>query len=235
MKFAVFDIDGTLIRWQLYHTVVDRLAKQKFLGAKADHELHDARMKWKRRETNEGFSEYEKVLIRIFEEAVHTVPTNVFDEVTESVIEEYKDQVYTYTRDLIQTLRRKKYFLIAISGSHEELVQRIASHYKFDVAVGSTYSRANRKFTGESYIASHHKKEILEDLISYYNLNMSDSYAVGDSLSDAPMLEMAENPVAFNPDKKLFDHAKQHHWHIVIERKNVIYTLQYKDDTYVLA
>src|SRR3546814_11785501 len=28
-KFAVFDIDGTLIRWQLYHAVVETVAKDR--------------------------------------------------------------------------------------------------------------------------------------------------------------------------------------------------------------
>lgn len=234
MKFAVFDIDGTLIRWQLYHTVVDRLAKQNFLGDKAHQKLHEARMKWKRRETNNGFVAYERVLIGEFESAAQAVPTKVFDAVADEVIEEYKDQIYTYTRDLIKKLKSEGYFLIAISGSHEELVQRIAKHYKFDLAVGSKYKRRNGEFSGEAYIVSHHKKEILENIISEHTLALEGSYAVGDSSSDAPMLEIVENAVAFNPDKKLFDLATRHKWNIVLERKNVIYTLQYKDGTYVL-
>jgi phosphoserine phosphatase len=31
-RFAVFDLDGTLVRWQLYHALVDRLAKKGYLG-----------------------------------------------------------------------------------------------------------------------------------------------------------------------------------------------------------
>ena len=30
--FAVFDIDGTLIRWQLYHAVADDMAKQNIIN-----------------------------------------------------------------------------------------------------------------------------------------------------------------------------------------------------------
>ena len=32
-KFAVFDIDGTLIRWQLYHAIADELAKSGHIDA----------------------------------------------------------------------------------------------------------------------------------------------------------------------------------------------------------
>ena len=50
------------------------------------------------------------------------------------------------------------------------------------------------------------------------------------------MLEAVKHPIAFNPDQKLYDIAVKQGWQIVIERKNVIYTLEKKQDgLYVLA
>jgi len=48
------------------------------------------------------------------------------------------------------------------------------------------------------------------------------------------MLELVENPIAFNPDKNLFEIAKTHKWKVVIERKNMIFQLEYKNGNYVL-
>lgn len=49
--------------------------------------------------------------------------------------------------------------------------------------------------------------------------NMSDLksfiYAYSDSYNDLPLLEMANHPVATNPDEKLTVHAKQHNWPIL--------------------
>ncbi|WP_444947815.1 HAD-IB family hydrolase [Micromonospora ureilytica] len=44
--------------------------------------------------------------------------------------------------------------------------------------------------------------------------DLSSSYAYGDSFSDRSLLEGVGNPVAVNPDPKLFRHAKRHNWRI---------------------
>lgn len=234
-KFAVFDIDGTLIRWQLYHAVVDKLAKRGALGESAEKKLNDARMTWKRREHPEAFKTYELALISIYESAFSTLDVKEFDAMVQEVIEEYKDQVYTYTRDLIKDLKKQGYLLLAISGSHTELVQEIAKYYQFDDFVGTRYARKEGKFSGMEFLASKDKKAVLQQLVAKHKLEFSESVAVGDSKSDAAMLEMVEHPIAFNPDQSLFEIATQHGWNIVIERKNVVYNLEPRDGTYVLA
>ena len=232
-KFAVFDIDGTLIRWQLYHTLVDRLARQNLLGADAHEVIHQARMRWKRRESE--FGDYEKILISTYEAVLANIPTGAFDKLVTQVITEYKDQVYMYTRELITTLKQKDYFLIAISGSQDELVQQVAQYYGFNAHSGSKYLRESGRFTGEKVIASHHKKRILEELVAQYHLDFKDSIAVGDSKSDIPILEMVEEPIAFNPDHELFAASQKQEWKIVIERKNMIYRLEWRDGHYQLV
>ncbi len=233
-KFAAFDIDGTLIRWQLYHTVVDKLAVDGLLGDKAHKQLHQARMVWKRREHPDAFKAHEKELIKVYEQALPNLTTKQFDEAVQEVASEYKAQVYTYTRDLARSLKKQDYFLIAISGSHYELVEHVAKQFDFDEWVGTEYERKNGRFTGKAFIASIDKKTILNNLIDKHSLSLNGSYAVGDSKSDAPMLETVENPIAFNPDQELFDLAKNKGWPIVVERKNVVYELGKHDGKYEL-
>lgn len=234
-KFAVFDIDGTLIRWQLYHAVVDKLAKQGLLGDNAVEKLHEARMHWKRREHPEAFRTYEMELITMYEAAVTAISTEQFDAAVKAVASEYNTQTYTYTRDLLKRLKKEGYILFAISGSHTELVEHIAHHYGFDDWVGSTYERTDGTFTGKSFVASFDKKTILQKLVKKHGVPFEASVAVGDSKSDAVMLEMVERPIAFNPDQSLLQIAQTHHWPIVIERKNVVYKLEEHDGRYVLV
>lgn len=224
-KFGVFDIDGTLIRWQLYHALVDRLAKKGYLGEGVYEKLQKARMDWKVRNDDEGFYRYELSLIRAFDDTVEGLDENIFLEVVDEVFEQYKDQVYTYTRDLIKKLKQDGYFLIFISGSHNELVQKLAKYYGFDDFAGTNYSRSNSKLKSDVFVAAHHKEELLAQMIKKHNLSLEDSYAVGDTASDAPMLSMVQNPIAFNPDKKLYKLAKENGWKVVVERKNVVYEL----------
>lgn len=234
-RFAVFDIDGTLIRWQLYHAVVDRLAKQELLGPEARKSLHEARMRWKRREHSEAFKDYEMELIKVYESALSHLNTDKFDDTVKDIAREYREQVYTYTRDLIKELKSQDYMILAISGSQHEIVEQVAELYGFDDFVGTQYERAGSSFTGKKFVGSQNKHQVLEDLIKKHELTLRGSVAVGDSASDIPMLEMVANPVAFNPDIHLFNEASKRSWNIIIERKNVIYKLESHDGTYQLA
>jgi HAD superfamily phosphoserine phosphatase-like hydrolase len=56
--FAVFDIDGTLIRWQLYHAVFDALAQDSGLDSEAYQNIRAARVRWEHRTHPESFTEY---------------------------------------------------------------------------------------------------------------------------------------------------------------------------------
>lgn len=234
-RFAVFDIDGTLIRWQLYHAVVDELARQGMLGKDAKNNLRQSRMRWKRREHAAVFREYELTVIDTFETAFNQLDAAAFDKAVDTVIKEYGDQTYAYTKNLISQLKSKDYVLLAISGSHQELVAKIAKQYGFDDFIGTVYERHGHKFSGQKQVASDNKKLALQSLVKKHNLGYKGSLAIGDSASDAAMLELVEQPIAFNPDQTLYRIAKQHGWKIVVERKNVTYELGRNNDHYQLA
>ena len=233
--FAVFDIDGTLIRWQLYHVLVDKLASAGMLGKDAKERLRTSRMVWKRREHPESFKQYEQALIRVYEEALQTVSTEAFDRLVLGVIDEYKDQTYAYSRDLLKSLKEQGYVTLIISGSHHELIEQIATYYGFDDFIGTRYERRGAGFSGNKQVASHDKRAALRAMVEKHKLSYASSVAIGDSASDIPMLELVERPIAFNPDRALFEAASQHGWKIVIERKNMVYELEPKDGSYHLV
>lgn len=233
--FAVFDIDGTLIRWQLYHAITDGLVRAGFADPQAFLPVKEARMNWKRRETGDAFSEYEKYLIDAFEEILTNLEPQQLETVTQSVFEEYKDQVYTYSRDLAKELKARGYFLLAISGSQIEIVKKIADHYGFDDCVGTVYQQENGKFTGQKIIGSGDKATTLHQLMKKHGLELDGSIAVGDSASDISMMQIVQLPIAFNPEKALYEAAAQAGWKVVIERKNMVYELEQKDGHYQLV
>lgn len=233
-KFAVFDIDGTLIRWQLYHSVVDRLAKRGFLGEGAYEQIREARMRWKNRESANGFDEYQAVLVETYEKAVIDIHQEEFDEIVAEVADEYKNQIYTYPLNLARKLKAEGYFLLAISGSHQEIVGYIARQHGFDDFVGTVFERTEGGFSGIASTPVIDKAVAFRTLIKKHQLEMTDSYAVGDSASDIAMLEMVDNPIAFNPNKVLFGAASERGWRVVVERKDVIYEFKPEFGRYVL-
>lgn len=234
-KFAVFDIDGTLIRWQLYHATTDSLARLGHMDDELHKRIKDARMTWKNRRSGGSFADYEKEVIAIYEEVLNSLTKKQSDEAIESVFQEYKDQVYTYTRDLLAQLKKQDYLLFAISGSQTEIVAKIAKHYGFDDYVGTVYEHVSGRFTGAKTIGSARKDETLKSLVKKHRAQFEGSIAVGDSKSDIVMLELVEKPIAFNPERELFRHAKNLGWKIVVERKNVVYELEGENGKYSLA
>ncbi len=237
-RFAVFDIDGTLIRWQLYHAVASALLKRQS-DQKPYSDIRAARLRWKQRTHPSSFRDYEQTLIKAYEMALRELTVKEFNNAANAVVEEYRDQVYTFTRDLIAKLRGQGYFLLAISGSQQELVEKIATYYGFDDCVGTHYLRQKDRFTGEKVLGSANKSDVLNRFITSHKLDLTGSYAIGDSESDIPMLAMVEHPIAFNPTRALFATAKKRGWTVVVERKNMVYRLEpltkEDDGSFILA
>ena len=234
-KFAVFDIDGTLIRWQLYHAISDTVVKLGFADKTEYQAIKDARLAWKRREPGASFKSYEQKLIDGYDKMLAKLTTDEFEQAASAVFAEYKDQSYTYTRNLITELRGKGYLLFAISGSQGEIVAKIAGHWGFDDFRASEFERKGGRFSGKRTHYLGRKDEAVAELMQAHGVTKKGSVGVGDSLSDAKMLECVQTPIAFNPERELFDYAKAKAWKIVIERKNMIYELESIDGKYVLV
>ncbi len=235
-KFAVFDLDGTLIRWQLYHAMADELLILGVLDAANYQSVKTARMKWKNRAHINSFNDYELTLVRLVDSAVKSMKVSDLEQACKNVIEEYRDQVYTYTRDLIKDLKTRDYLLFAISASPDQIVRLVAKHYGFDDFCGSIYGSKDGVFTGtKDLVMSERKPEKLNELVAKHGASWTDSIAVGDSEGDIPMLGAVEQPIAFNPTRLLFDHAQKQGWKIVVERKNNVYKLEPRDGSYLLV
>lgn len=235
-KFAVFDIDGTLYRGNFYVEVIDQLFKKDVFDSSFRDQANIFRRAWQQREHNEAYRKFVDYMVDIWAKYSNNVPIAEFEEICQTVVQQNKNRTYRYTRDLIKQLKEDGYFVIAISGSFQEVVEPFAKIQGFDLAIGELNTRSKTHLSGEvervTYI---NKDKIVSKLIKKHKLTLEDSIAVGDTRGDIEMLEMAENPIAFNPETQLFDYAKKQGWKIVVERKNIIYKLENQDGKYILA
>jgi len=234
-KFAVFDIDGTLVRWQLFHAIVHHLGQEGYILRRQHEQIRAARMHWKNREDIEGFRAYELVLLEIYLEVMKQILPEDHDRIVDEVVGEYRDQTHVYTRDLAHRLQGEGYLLFAISGSHDGAVGKVARHHGFDDWIGANFEIQNGQYTGEVTTPVFDKAAALRTLVEKHHATFEGSYAVGDSWGDTSMLNVVEHPIAFNPDKGLYEAAVEHAWPIVIERKNVIYELAAENGGYTLS
>lgn len=234
-QFAVFDIDGTLFRGGLYREIALAMMRRGVVPQALIDKSHEKLRQWKSRETPDAYDQYEWSLVEMFQKSLKDIPTEVFDEEVQRIAAEQLDQVYTYTRQKLTELKAAGYFLIAISGSQEELVRPFALKYGFNAWVGQKYVRDGDRFTGE-IIRTHTDKDVLlKNLVEKFDLQWQGSFAFGDSGGDRHMLAIVENPIAFNPTEELLAIAASQGWPVVIERKSVVYELTKGGDGYVLA
>lgn len=233
-KFAVFDIDGTLYRWQLFHELVQELTVADVFPDNTFRDIDLAWNKWRGGEMS--FHDYEMLVVETLMKYLPLIPLGVFNSACDKVVDQSGHKVHHYPRQLLKNLQAKGYTLIAISGSQQELLERFCRRYNFDIVIGAKYLVKNGHFTGELERGTIGRKaDILKELISEHGLDPTDSLAIGDSDGDAALLKMVEKPIAFNPSEGLFGVARQNGWSIVIERKNIAYRMEKQDDALVLA
>jgi HAD superfamily hydrolase (TIGR01490 family) len=223
---AVFDIDGTIFRSSLLIQLVEKLVEKGIFPHKAAGVYERARHDWLER-TGE-YEPYARRVVEAFATYAKGVPYADIADVAGEVIEAQRNHTYRYTRDLVAELKRKGYYLLAISHSPKLIVDGFAYELGFHKSYGSFYATgATSRFTGE--IEDEHvimnKGAILMRALEKEGLTLKGSVGVGDTESDVSMLSHVERAIAFNPNRALYRHAKKQGWEIVVERKDVIYEL----------
>ena len=220
-KVAVFDLDGTIFRSTLHFELLKGLVQYgifPFIVLKEIKEYHDG---WVNRRGH--YRDFEQSLITSYKNGIKNKVVDDIQKVSRYIVEEKREHIYVYTRDLIERLRNE-YILLAISGSPREVVDVFTDFWKFDRAYDTEYESKDGVYTGEIVFPAYNKKrEILEKFCSEHHLTLEGSIGIGDTAGDVAFLEMVTQPIAFNPSRELYDIAKERKWKIVVERKDMIY------------
>jgi HAD superfamily hydrolase (TIGR01490 family) len=225
-KVAVFDIDGTVFRSSLTLELVERLIEKGIFPIEAREAYERERNEWLDRKGD--YEAYVAKVVEMFGRQIKGVSYEAVANAAGEVIEEKKDRVYRYTRDLVKDLKKDGYFLLAVSHSPKFIVDGFGFETGFDKVYGYFFaSGPSGNFTGEveDEDVIRNKAAVLQRAVRKENLTLDGSIGVGDTESDITMLEEVDTPIAFNPNKKLFEHAKRRDWKVVVERKDVIYEI----------
>ncbi len=226
-KVAFFDIDGTVFRSSLLIELVEQLIAEGVFPASAGEVFEESHRTWLNREGS--YDDYINDVIATFLEHIKGVHYGTFADVGRRVVAAQSKKVYRYTRDLLDELKRDGYYLIAISQSPKTILDDFCEQYGFDKVYGRVYEIGPQdRFTGE--VTDEHliknKANIIKRVFDKHpELTREGSIAVGDTDGDIPLLESVERAICFNPNQKLYQHAKRVGWEIFVERKDVIYRL----------
>lgn len=225
-KVAFFDIDGTVFRSSLLVELVETMVAEGIFPSETNRDYTKQFFAWQNREGT--YEDYIEAVVQSFMKRIKGVFYGDLADIGRMVVAEQGKHVYRYTRDLIQELRAKNYYIVAISQSPKTVLDEFCENYGFDKVYGRMYELGpNDRFTGavidEHYIQN--KANIIKRVFDVEDVTKEGSVGVGDTEGDIPLLETVEKKICFNPNLRLYNYAKQMDWSVVVERKDVVYQL----------
>ncbi|MDK2564309.1 HAD-IB family hydrolase [Romboutsia sedimentorum] len=228
---AFFDIDGTLYRDSLMVEHFKKLIKYDIIDQKAWYEhARDTFMDWDKRQGN--YDDYLDDVCELYVSSLIGLDKTCIDFTSDQVIKLKSDRVYKYTRSRIKWHLDNNHIVIFISGSPNFLVEKMASKYNVTDFIGSDYVFENEIFNGTVIPMwdSSSKNTAIDEFVKKYNVDLSTSFAYGDTNGDINMLRRVGNPIAINPTKELINHIANDEkiskcTKIIVERKDIVYSL----------
>jgi HAD superfamily hydrolase (TIGR01490 family) len=213
---AFYDLEGTLVSTNLVHTLGFYARRQQGLfktikksaATLAKLPLFGIADLYSRNVFNEVFFRsyegFSQDRLRYFSE-------QLFEDVL-------KPAIYDGTFELIQAGKKIGQRQVVLTGALDFTIDRLMDHLGIDDYKANKLEFVNGYATGRvlpPVMASATKAKWIREYAERENINLSESYAYSDSISDLPMLSIVGHPVAVNPDFRLKQTALQHDWAIL--------------------
>lgn len=211
---AVFDLEGTLVASNVIETYV--LARLADLPRGAwPAELLDLLTRLprylaaERRDRGEFLRTFLRRYAGIDEAALHRL-------VNERLGDALLRRSFPRAIRRVRQHRAAGHRTVLITGTVDVLVQPLAG--LFDEVVASRLHTREGRFSGfleSPPLVGEARAAWLRRYADTAGVDLSASYAYGDSYSDRPLLEAVGHPVAVNPDPHLYRHARSRRWAVV--------------------
>ncbi len=192
---AFYDLEGTLVSTNLVHTLAFYAKRQQGL--------------WQTAKKSVG-----TIAKLPFFGLADLYSRNVFNEV---FFKSYSG-LSPGTFDLIKSGKKIGQRQVVLTGALDFTIAKLMDHLGIDDYVANRLEFVNGYATGRvlpPVMASATKAQWIREYAERENINLSDSYAYSDSISDLPMLSIVGHPVAICPDFRLKQTALQHDWAIL--------------------
>ena len=218
-ELAIFDLDGVIINGQSQQIFLNYIFKKKLFGLFFYFKLYLwfifyrlGLVKNPKKMMDFAFS----FLKDRKEEEFIKIAENFFNEVLHKFI-------FSEIIDIINKHKANNRELLIISNSEEIFIKPIAEFLGIKNYIGTKLEVVNGKFTGKisgNIVYGKNKVNYLKEFIQKNNLNLSNSYAYADHISDLDLLMASSAPCAVNSDRELLREAKKRNWKILKFKKN---------------
>lgn len=129
-----------------------------------------------------------------------------------------KPSIYPKAEELLQRTRDEGYRNVLVTGALDFTVRPIALHFGIEEVICNRLEFKNHIATGRvlmPLVAEKEKATIIRAYAEREGIDLAESCAFSDSMSDIPMMVVSGHPVATNPSRRLRRVALRNHWPII--------------------
>jgi HAD superfamily hydrolase (TIGR01490 family) len=155
-------------------------------------------------------------VLRVARDLIAGVPARSLERMNPEVMAAILPRVYPQMLDEVYAHQDAGRATFIVSAAGNGVVEPLAAVLGMDGGIGTRYEVGeDGAFTGRfdgPFVYGSGKVEAMEAFAVEHGIDLAESFAYSDSLSDLPMLRAVGHPVVVNPDPSLVETAREEGW-----------------------
>ncbi len=155
-------------------------------------------------------------VLRAAQELIAGVPARSVERMNPEVMAAILPRVYPQMLDEVYAHQDAGRATFIVSAAGNGVVEPLAAVLGMDGGIGTSYEIGEEgTFTGRfsgPFVYGPGKVEAMETFAAEHCIDLAESFAYSDSVSDLPMLRAVGHPVVVNPDPPLAELAREEGW-----------------------
>ncbi|HEU5104966.1 MAG TPA: HAD-IB family hydrolase [Solirubrobacterales bacterium] len=210
---AFFDLDKTLMAGSSGMQFARIAAKQGVVSRRLLVSWGWEHLRYRLRGTTD---ERTAEVLKVARELIRGLPAKTIDRMGPEVMAAILPRVFPQMLDEVYAHQDAGRPTFIVSAAGNGVVEQLAHVLGMDGGIGTRYEvDAEGSYTGRldgPFVYGEGKVTAMEEFAARHEIELGESYAYSDSLSDLPMLRAVGNPVAVNPDPPLAAIAREEGW-----------------------
>jgi HAD superfamily hydrolase (TIGR01490 family) len=213
---AFFDLDKTLMAGSSGMQFARIAAKQGIVGKRQLASWAFEHTRYRLRGTTD---ERTAEVLKVARGLITGVPARTIDRMGPEVMAAILPRVFPQMLEEVYGHQDAGRPTFIVSAAGNGVVEQLAHVLGMDGGIGTRYEVDEEgNFTGHldgPFVYGAGKVDAMREFAAAHGIDLAESYAYSDSLSDLPMLRAVGNPVAVNPDPPLAQVARAEGWQVM--------------------
>lgn len=210
---AFFDLDKTLMAGSSGMQFARVATRHGIVGRRQLASWAVEHLRYRLRGTTD---ERTNEVLRVARDLISGVPARSLERMNPEVMAAILPRVYPQMLDEVYAHQDSGRATFIVSAAGNGVVESLADVLGMDGGIGTSYEvDGDGAFTGRfdgPFVYGPGKVEAMQAFAAEHEIDLAESYAYSDSLSDLPMLRAVGYPVAVNPDPALAELAREEGW-----------------------